>query len=528
MTTSKKDREAKLRLQGVHSLLSATLRKQDSIKYGIISCLALISAIGLPSSVRAQQVSRTQMVESPWTGRDGCAIVDLDSTQTRHSEASKKSRVNPIRQTQALTSSVADDLLGDSEIEANPEFDNVPLEDPTQLEDPLGSGQFSEKVVDPLETVPAVPVAPKTNSNTSRRIEASVPSVPDYGSSTKTPVYGQANAASNVSPLPQANSVNPYSRIGQAEYNPGYFYGGGNPNSSMNGYRNTPPDVAYGESLCGDSCYGCEGLFGGLLQNTSLCAGVDAMRSPIDFEDTGNVGGNFALNWGSVRPVWGGMHLQAGVRSVFTDLNGVQANGFSEEDCRSQLFWTAGAYYRANQYSTEGLSFGVVYDSLRDDYYRKYDLQQLRTEVSYTLGGVWSVGFRGAFSLNDDWVELLKLDEDLCVDAKATATDYYTAFLKKNFEQGGEVTVFGGVTEWSEGVVGGSIEAPLTDSFALKCSGTCVFSTDRGLTDREEECWNMSMGLVWYLGGNSRDSITAPRPLFDVADNGTFLQNFIR
>ena len=90
------------------------------------------------------------------------------------------------------------------------------------------------------------------------------------------------------------------------------------------------------------------------------------------------------------------------------------------------------------------------------------------------------------------------------------------------------MTVFGGVTEWSEGIVGGSVEAPLTDSFALKCSGTCVFSTDRGLTDREEECCNMSMGIVFYFLVNSRDSITAPRPLFDVADNGTFLQNFIR
>ena len=99
MTTSKKDREAKLRLQRVHSLLSAALRKHDSIKYGIISGLALISSIGIPSSVSAQQVSHTQMVESPWTGRDGRAIVELESTQARYNAANKKERSNPIRQT---------------------------------------------------------------------------------------------------------------------------------------------------------------------------------------------------------------------------------------------------------------------------------------------------------------------------------------------------------------------------------------------------------------------------------------------
>ena len=103
------------------------------------------------------------MVESPWTGRDGRAIVDLESTQARYNAANKKERSNPIRQTQALTSSVADDLLSDSDVEANPDFDSVPLEDPTQLEDPLGSSQYAEKTVDPLETVPAVPVPPTAN-----------------------------------------------------------------------------------------------------------------------------------------------------------------------------------------------------------------------------------------------------------------------------------------------------------------------------------------------------------------------------
>ena len=252
------------------------------------------------------------------------------------------------------------------------------------------------------------------------------------------------------------------------------------------------------------------------------------MRSPIDLEDTGNTGGNFAVNWGSVRPVFGGLHVQAGVRGVFTDLNGEIANGFITDDCRSQLFWTAGLYFRANQYSTEGLSMGVVYDSLREKYYRKYELSQLRTEVSYTFCGGTTIGFRGAFGLEDGMCDLVRIAPTLTIEAKAEVTDYYVGFMRWNFAQGGEASIFGGGTKSSGGIIGGSVEAPLTDCFALKCSGAYVFGKKRGLTEREEETWNMSMGLVWYLDGGARNGATSPRPLFDVADNGSFLQNFKR
>lgn len=512
------------------NLFANALRKQNVFKTGFVSALVLIGAISVnPADAYAQQSSQIQTAVSPWTGQNGREIVDLNEQKPVAKKSSvKKSnvkQVNHIRQTQA--SIPQEDLLGEPLIPmSNPEFDNAPLEDPSMVPNPLDSESITvdEDSIESFETVPASPTTPNVAP---KRLQATTSEpVKDYPRGEVANVIRSTPAQSTP-----AYSTNPYSRIGQAEYNPRLFYGTGSPNASVNGYRNTVPEVAYGQSLCGGACgQGCnDGVICGFLDNTQLSTGLDAMRSPLDFEDNGNVGGNFAVNWGSARPVFGGLHLQAGVRGVFTDLQGEEANGFETDDCRSQLFWTVGAYFRSNQYSADGLSFGVVYDSLREDYYRRYDLQQLRTELSYTFGGTCAVGFRGAFGLNEDWCDFLKLDDELTIEAKATTTDYYTAFIRKSFEQGGEGMFFGGATKWGEGIIGGSVEAPISESFALKCSGSVVFPKVRDtLTKREECAWNMSMGLVWYLGGGARNTAVTPRPLFDVADNGSFLQNFVR
>ena len=540
MTSSNADRNGQVRLQRAKrfNLLANAVRKQNALKAGLVSALVLMGAANFAPESFAQQTSQIQTVNSPWTGQNGREAVDLSAkpiTKAVEKNTAKKTapkRASRIRQVQAAIPQ--EDLLGGdlNEPLRNPEFDNVPLEKPTVgVEEVIGG---LTPVPEALETVPATPAtttAPETPpvSSIPKRLQTSE-SVPPQNYPQKELVKdnnANPNTRSNAVP---GYSTNPYSRIGQAEYNPAQFYGGASPNSSINGYRNAPPVVAYGQNLYGvpsEQGY-CDGAFGGFFQNTQLSAGFDGMKSAIDLADPGNYGGDFAVNWGSARPVFGGLHLQAGARGVFTDLNGTVANGFETNNSRSQTFWTAGAYFRSNQFSTEGLSFGVVYDSLTDKYYRKYELRQLRTELSYTFGGGTTLGFRGAFGLNEDWCELLNLGGGLTIDAKAKSTDYYTAFLRRAFDQGGEFTIFGGVTEQSGGIAGGSIEAPISDSFSLKCSGSYVFPKNRGFNKREEETWGMSMGLVWHLGGGARNTAATPRPLFDVADNGSLLQNFVR
>lgn len=525
------------------NLLANAIRKPVVVKLSVMAALMLFGASNCEFSF-AQQRANVQgapvSVATPWTTQDGRLVVSMNTTSSK----TPKRVVNRIRQT---SMTVQDDpLAGTLE-----DYSDVGLEDPTQyaspemteeLQDPSdvdlidgGVEDISSEVVEPLPTVaPSRQTVAPTNPTIQPQAPKTAPVL-----STEAQNYPQSATLSNPEPANRQGtfsnaasnaphySSNPYSRIGQAEYNPNQFYGGGN--YSVNGYRNMPPAEAYGQSICADGqCgYGC-GFFGSIIQNTQLEAGAVSMRSPLDFEDSGNTGSQFAVNFGSSQPVFCGFNVQAGARGVFTDYNGAKANGFETDNSRNQLFWTAGLYFRSPAYSG-GWSGGIVYDSLTENYCRDYNLSQLRAELSYNFTGFCEIGFRGAFALNEDWFDLLKLDADLRVEAKATGTSYYTMFLRKRCLEGAEFNVYGGVTEWSEGLVGATAEAPLSDSFALRGAASYVFPTERGLNDKaKEETWNISVGLAWYLGGNARNTYDSQRPLFDVADNGSFLQNFLR
>jgi len=553
--------------------LASLLKKSLDVRTSVLS-LCLLSGLGLAEVGFAQQgasfVKDVEIASSPWTGSNGREIVDLNAPVNKNA-----ARIaNPIRQTQALTSTNgaslgnmnASNVLGDS---LQDDLIDEPLEDPASYGAP---GAIDEPLVDPTTidsydsmgvdepvkaidsgtratttTTPSIPeVAPaETPDNATAapaRLEAidvtnrssasqSAPRYPQSSPSKTSNVPNNTgyNSGSNFySAVPGGYSNNPYSRIGQAEYNPNQFYGGGG-NFSVNGYRNTPPAVAYGQNRFGCACNndgGC-GVFGGILQNTQFELSALSMRNPLDFEDAGNAGGGMALNFGTASPVLFGMNLQGGARATFTDYYGTSANGFEREDARGQFFWTAGAYFRAPSYS-EGWSGGVVFDSLKESYYRKYNLCQLRSELSYNFSCLGELGFRGAFSLNKKWTDFLKLDDDLTVDAQVKATSYYTMFYRYRGIQGGEFSAFGGCTEYGEGMLGISAEAPISDSFAIKGGTSYLIPKKRGLTNREEETWNISLGLAFYLGGNARNTDEVQKPLFDVADNGSFIQNFLR
>ena len=504
------------------------------VKKGFVIAFALFGA----ATSAASFGQTVQTVATPWVGQNGREIVDLNAASKGKALPRKAvKRANPIRQTQALSTPVnplddanfpadlPDQSLGETFEELSQPIDSV-------LEaTPIANTQDSPvDVAEPLGSAPPMPtVAPS-------RLEATdAPKEPVKDYPRGDVVNAERNVPANAVNAPgnsnyPAYSTNPYARIGKAEYHPNQFYGRGG-NYTVNGYRQTPPAVAYGQSLCGEPCVGNScACFGGFFQNTELEARLDGMRSALDFEDSGNFGGDFAINWGSVQPILGGFHVQAGARGVFTDLNGEWANGFERSDCRSQVFWTAGLYYRGGGCS-DGWTLGVVYDSLTDKYYREYDLQQLRAELAYNFVGIGEIGFKGAFALNDDWCDFVNYGFPVA-QCKATATNYYTLFYRKQFDQGATATIYGGATEWSEGLAGFSIEAPLSNSFSVKCGGSCVFgkkrNADIGLEKFHEENWNLSLGVVWRLGGNACVGNDTSRPLFDVADNGSFLQNFLR
>ena len=551
--------------------LSSLLKKKVGLRTGLTT-LCLLGGLGLTEVGFAQQtqyyVRDSSATASPWTGANGREIVDLNAPVKRNVART----TNPIRQTQALTTNSgasvgaldADSLTDDA---TQGDLIGEPLEDPSNYAD---GGLTEEPLVDPTtidsydsmgvdapgkaESIPTptpepsipevAPVeTPRATIGAPTRLEAI--DVTNRGASSQSaPKYPQSAAPNRNADVPSNSgynsgsnyyggvsdgySNNPYSRIGQMEYNPNQFYGGGG-NYSVNGYRNTPPAVAYGQNLFGCACAndgGC-GLLGGIIQNTQFEVNALNMRSPLDFEDGGHTGAGMALNFGTGAPTLFGLNLQGGVRGTFTDYYGTTANGFETDSSRNQLFWTAGAYFRAPSCS-EGWSGGVVFDALNESYYRKYNLYQLRSELSYNFSCLGELGFRGAFAMNKEWIDFLKMDDELTIEAEAQATSYYTMFYRFRGVQGGEFSAFGGCTENGEGLLGVTAEAPISDSFTIKGGTTYVIPKDRGLTDREEETWNVSLGLAWYLGGNARNGAESQKPLFDVADNGSFLQNFLR
>lgn len=520
---------------GKLDLVDKLLRKRSVFKLGVASALFLVGALSGEAVLAQQNVNARNtptLVSSPWTDQGGREVVSLGQRNVSRSGMRKGTHIRQIStfsQDDYLTEGqndplapVGDDLSSYELTEEPGDWSSSNLESdyPVEAED------IPDSVVTPaprsLDSDPVtVPQPPKSPSVLSTEVQRYPQSDELNGSSDNARRQGDFSKA--VSPAP---STNPYSRIGQAEYNPNQFYGYGG-NYSVNGYRNVPPAEAYGQSVCGDCCGGC-GVLGGILRNTQVEAGAISMRSPLDFDDMGNTGAEFAVNWGSERAFLGGLNIQAGARGVFSDFNGVQANGFVTDDSRNQFFWTAGVYFRAPAYSN-GWSGGVVYDSVTENYYREYELSQLRAELSYNFSNFCEIGFRGAFSLNDDWCDFLNLGPDEKVEAKATSSSYYTMFIRKRFMEGAEATFFGGATEWGEGLAGAAVEAPMSDCLALRGSATYVFPTERGLNDKtREESWNISVGLSWSLGGNARMGADSQRPLFEVADNGSFLQNFLR
>ncbi|MBR4835220.1 MAG: hypothetical protein IKU86_12960 [Thermoguttaceae bacterium] len=578
--------------RGVLETLARLMKTKSVRAVGACAAILLavgssFAAENARSRSAANDLDSIPVASSSWTSPSGRVAVDLKAKSA--TKVGKRAQY-PIRQTQALTPApvsapeFSEPLLQDGdELLAppaagellDPTLGSTSLAEPTEPNglvggtsdvSPVGSELESVESLSPtqqgtiekiptaptlleapsdaLETAPtpvkvelaeptpATPVAPAPTSAPAPAPIAPTPlratpivaeDAPQKPSETgaQNPFYGGVSEAARP-------SNNPYARIGQAEYHPSQFYGGYAPVAGTA----APPVAAYGQNLWGEPTpnVDCPGYWGccGFLQNLQLEAGALSMRNPLDFEDAGNFGAQFALNWASVRPLFCGLNVQAGARATQLDFNGTAANGFETDDARTQVFWTAGVFFRA-PVGCDGWSAGVVYDSLIEDYYRQYELSQLRAELSYSFGGLFDVGFRGAFALNEDSFDFLKLDEELTIEGTATATSYYTMFLRTNFDQGAQATVFGGVTEWNEAIVGATAEAPLSDSFAVKGGATYIIPSERGLGNlRDEETWNVSAGFVWYLGGGARANACGTRPLFDVADNGTFLQNFLR
>jgi len=255
-----------------------------------------------------------------------------------------------------------------------------------------------------------------------------------------------------------------------------------------------------------------------LWENLTVGFGGAGFKSPLDFQNGGAFGFTESLNWASPSTSRFPVRLQAGVRAFQAYPSGWDDFGTWQRHCREQYFGTVGAFRRNLHCSP--LNFGVAYDVMSDNYYDKYKLEQLRSELSYgSMVGV-EFGYRGAFRLRNDsfWLHNRRAD--------VRVVDYHTLFLKKYFTNGGEGSLAGGATEYGDAMFRAEYSIPLSNEWGLKNSLSYIIP--RGGHSPESpsrESWDVSLQLVYQPQGGMLAGFCNPfRTFFDVADNGTLVQ----
>ncbi len=205
---------------------------------------------------------------------------------------------------------------------------------------------------------------------------------------------------------------------------------------------------------------------------------------------------------------------QFGVRTVQSNFNG----NLYADDTRDQTFLTAGLYRRVDY----GLQAGFVYDALREKWFTTTDTSQIRGDVAWLWQNGASFGFQFAAKVEDDLSS--GTINDVRLDSLFVSTyDNYRFYYKRECECGGYTTLFGGVADDSRGLFGFDVDVPVGERTAVQTGLLYIIGEETpNVGGTDVDSWNLYMGLSFRPRGRSWYQYY-DRPMFDVADNGTFL-----
>jgi hypothetical protein len=290
----------------------------------------------------------------------------------------------------------------------------------------------------------------------------------------------------------------------------------------------------HGCTSCGgggcDSCSSCtscgsHGCAGGCLipcpqvslRNMEFFAGVDAFKGPQNLGRDGSFGFTAGINTGFKLPCmpcdW--FDGQIGISSVHSNYAGADFTPSS----RDQLFLTGGLFRRVDY----GFQGGVVVDYRSETWYTQTELTQLRGNLSWAYPGGNEIGFRFTTALRDS--QVTGMSEGRAGDWNWQVLDTYSFYYQHVFDQctGTNMRALMGWTGQGNGLFGADFWTPLSEKLALSSSFVYVVpeynSNPQGNID---ETWNVGINLVWYPMGLTNYRGRYHRPMFDVADNGTF------
>jgi len=210
---------------------------------------------------------------------------------------------------------------------------------------------------------------------------------------------------------------------------------------------------------------------------------------------------------------------QFGLRATQNNLSGTE---FTSES-RYQIFLTAGLFRRVDY----GLQYGIAFDYLNEDWYYEADVTQLRGELSWKTGTCHAFGFRFASAL-DDSTSTASLDDGtgtgtlLTTSVTTGSVDQYRLFYRRLLNDHGSWSGFIGSTDDDQTVLGAAMDLPIRQNFSIRTGWTYMYEGDNlAANENETEVWNVSIGFVFRPGGHKGCGRYC-RPLFDVADNGSF------
>ncbi len=309
------------------------------------------------------------------------------------------------------------------------------------------------------------------------------------------------------------------------EYGEYLEYDGHEPFMEYGGY------VEYGESMASCGTSSCDSL---VLTpctlfpagNLEVSAGVQGFTGPRNRGGSGSFGFHQSVNWAVPFPAFACMGGQVGYRATQSNLSGAEfpnsttlLDGGVTAGSRQQSFLTAGLFRRVDM----GVQGGVVVDFMSDDWYDTSDLVNLRGEISWVMDGVHDLGFW--FTAGTGSTEILN---EASAPEEWEPTDLYAFFYRRQFGgcREGEARLSAGWTGHGDGLIGIDARLPISPDWAVETNFAYLIpseGTGGGFTGgHAQESWNLGISLVWYPGRLFGQGDYYYRPLFRVADNGTF------
>lgn len=253
------------------------------------------------------------------------------------------------------------------------------------------------------------------------------------------------------------------------------------------------------------------------IKEVTFFGGVHGFKGPLDGgRDGGNFGFQEGFNIGGKMAwlPWPGLGYQFGYQATQSQLSGDSNTGAS--GAHSQSFLTTGLFHR----QPGGLQYGLVWDWLNDERHGSHNFGQVRGQIGFNHACNREWGFLFALNSRDN---LMEDDADNVIDYHSA--DQYLGYYTLYGRNGGDLRLLAGFSDDSNVIVGSDFNVPLNNRWAL--NGTWRYLIPEGGSNgsgADEEAWNIGMNLVWHYGCRAKTWNKRPyRPMFNVADNGSFI-----